>query len=114
MGILDEHEAKWVPEPNTGCLIWIGAVAGKANDRPQIRIGTKRELIPRLVCEEVNGPPPSTKHLALHNTGSGCIGGVCVNGEHLRWGTQAENMQDIPQERRSNRIKLGWATRRGY
>ena len=107
MSILERHADKWAPEPNTGCYLWYGAVAGKANDRPQIRVGGKMDLISRLVCEEIYGPRPSDKHCALHNTRNGCVGGHCVNGGHLRWGTQAENMRDIPEKIRSERIRQG-------
>lgn len=46
----------------------------------------------RLVCHEVNGPPPSPQHFAIHSCGNGHQG--CCAPNHLRWGTQVENMAD--------------------
>lgn len=46
----------------------------------------------RLMCEMVNGPPPSNEHQAAHSCGQGHKG--CVNPKHLRWATIAENERD--------------------
>ena len=46
----------------------------------------------RLVCEIVNGPPPSPDHEAAHNCGlghEGCFGARC-----LRWALKSENQAD--------------------
>jgi hypothetical protein len=96
---LDAHEDKFVPEPNTGCLIWTGSCRGEARYlQPQVRVGKTTKGVARLVCEEVNGPPPTLEHHAAHNTPNGCIGNLCVNGGHLRWATPSENTLDIPKE----------------
>ncbi len=46
----------------------------------------------RVVCELVNGAPPSLKHQAIHSCGKGHLG--CFNASCLRWGTVLENMRD--------------------
>lgn len=46
----------------------------------------------RLMCELVNGPPPSEIHEAAHNCGNGHLG--CVNPNHLRWDTRKGNAAD--------------------
>jgi hypothetical protein len=46
----------------------------------------------RQVCEEVNGPPPTSKHEAAHSCGKGASG--CVTKRHLSWKTHAENQGD--------------------
>lgn len=44
----------------------------------------------RLVCREVNGPPPFRRAHAAHTCGNR----DCVNPQHIRWATHSENMQD--------------------
>ena len=55
----------------------------------------------RIICEAVNGPPPSPSHEAAHNCGNGADG--CVNGSHLFWKTRAENEADKILHGTSNR-----------
>lgn len=112
--ILEEHADKWIPEPNTGCYIWTAAGDGERS-RPVVSVGgNKISIVSRLVCEETYGPAPADKPLALHNTPlalhntpNGCIGGLCVNGAHLRWATAHENHMDVPPEVRSERVRKG-------
>jgi hypothetical protein len=106
--ILEQHADKWIPEPNTGCLIWIAGLGGNPRSL-QGTVGWNGKVVrvPRVVCEETNGPPPTSKHHAAHNTRNGCVGGLCVNGGHLRWATARENQQDISAEERSDRIRRG-------
>ena len=58
----------------------------------QIRKGHKKLLVSRIVCEAVNGPPPTPQHEVAHNCGRGHLG--CCNPQHLRWATRAENQAD--------------------
>lgn len=46
----------------------------------------------RLMCQLVNGPPPTEKHQAGHDCGNGS--GGCVDPRHLKWKTNAENQKD--------------------
>jgi hypothetical protein len=113
MAVLDYHADKWAPEPNTGCYLWTGAVSSSGNglarraDRPSAGWNGKIVRVARIVCEETHGPPPTPKHHAAHATSNGCVGGVCVNGAHLRWATARENAADISVEMRSDRIRRG-------
>jgi hypothetical protein len=106
MTLLDKHPSKWIPEPNTGCLIWIGALNSKFS--PSVKVGGRAKRVTRIVCEETNGPPPTPAHQAAHNTPNGCIGSICVNGGHLRWATNRENQLDTPLERRVASARLAW------
>ena len=99
MGILDQHQDKWTPVTETGCYLWLGATRGKKSDpRGSLSKDGRMYTVARLICEELYGPAPTPKHQAAHATPSGCIGGLCVNGAHIRWATPSENRQDIPQE----------------
>jgi hypothetical protein len=55
----------------------------------------------RWVCEKVNGPSPSARHVAAHSCDRGHEG--CINKRHLEWKTHAENMRDKRQRRELTR-----------
>lgn len=52
----------------------------------------KAENACRLVCQELEGEPPTEEHQAAHSCGKGHEG--CIAKAHLRWATPAENGQD--------------------
>lgn len=82
-----------VPEPNSGCLLWLGAV----NDAGygQLRVGMRLLYVHRLAFEIVNGPLAKGLH-ALHR----CDVPSCVNAAHLFAGTHRDNMVDASKKRR--------------
>jgi hypothetical protein len=106
--LLERHRDKWVEDGE--CYRWIAALGGNSKSLQGV-VGVNRKIVrvPRIVCGEAHGPPPTPKHHAAHDTPNGCIGGLCVNGEHLRWATARENQQDISSKERSERIKRGAA-----
>lgn len=100
---LERHADKWVPEPNTGCFIWMGGRSGNQM-AATLSVWKGRQIrVARRVCEEVYGPPPTSQHQTAHATPNGCIGQLCVNWAHLRWATPLENARDIPFEKLSSR-----------
>lgn len=50
----------------------------------------------RIMCKIVHGNPPTKYHQAAHNCGNGCRG--CMNPNHLRWATIAENRADTVRD----------------
>ena len=89
------------------CAIWpYGGLRGYG----MIKQGKKPVYVHRIVCEAVNGPPPSPKHEAAHSCGKGGMG--CVNPNHLRWASKLENNRDMiahgtmPRGEKSGRAKL--------
>jgi hypothetical protein len=58
----------------------------------------KTIYIHRLICEEVNGPPPEPRYQAAHSCGKGHEG--CVNPRHLSWKTPGENQAEGPNHPR--------------
>lgn len=82
------------------CLIWPFAKS-KIDGRPVINNPGGSNLVHRIVCEAINGPPPTNKHQAAHSCGNGHLG--CVNPHHLRWATQKENEADRVIHGTSNR-----------
>lgn len=58
----------------------------------QVAYAGKVRRAHRVMCELVNGPPPTPDHEAAHSCGRGANG--CVNPKHLSWKTRSENHLD--------------------
>jgi hypothetical protein len=70
------------------CLVW--PFARNAKGYGIIHGG----IVSRLVCEHVNGPPPTPEHQAAHSCGNGHE--ACCTKRHLSWKTAKENSDDRP------------------
>jgi len=83
--------ARAIPEPNTGCMLWPGAVDqhGYAQVRRKSLGGTRR--VARLVAMVPAGME------TLHS----CDVPACINPEHLSAGTHPENMADMTRRGRA-------------
>lgn len=76
----------------SGCVTWPYSKNNKGY--AQINIGRGRKsLVSRILCERLNGPPPSDKHQAAHLCGKGHLS--CVAPWHLAWKLPIENAADI-------------------
>jgi len=73
------------------CLVWPFNRCGRSGI-PQITISRTTRSPARIICEKVYGPPPTPKHEAAHSCGNSHLG--CVNRNHIRWATHAENEMD--------------------
>jgi hypothetical protein len=81
------------PEPNSGCVLWIGAII---DGYPFIRHNGRMQSVTRLLI--------NPNHYALHK----CDITSCVNPNHLYDGTAKQNFDDaVKRERRggSTRVK---------
>lgn len=72
------------------CLMWPYARDNKGY--PKVQKDGKIKKVTRVICEIVNGAPPSSRHQAAHSCGKGHLG--CCAPKHLRWATPKENAQD--------------------
>jgi len=57
---------------------------------PMITFKQTAFRVHRMVCEAINGPPPTAKHEAAHECGNS----KCCNWRHLSWKTHADNIAD--------------------
>lgn len=92
-----------VPEPNTGCLLWLG----HSFDRYGVlRVRGKYMRAHRFAYERINGPIGAGL-CVLHR----CDTPMCVNPEHLFLGTQKDNMLDRERKGRGSvraALKARW------
>lgn len=72
------------------CLTWPYARA--TNGYGHLKRDGRTYSVHRLVCIEVNGPPPSQEHDAAHACGNGHL--ACCTKRHLSWKTPKENEAD--------------------
>lgn len=86
---LEELLANTVPEPNSGCLLWLGA----CNDRGygQVARGAKRHYVHRLIFQLSNGVALSRQEHLMHSCDNPC----CVNLDHLSIGDVHRNSVDM-------------------
>lgn len=83
-------EGTVLPYSENNCLIW--PYSKNNGGYGVISENGQMKVVSRLICERVNGPPPSPCHQAAHNCGCGSLG--CVNPRHLEWKTPLENGSD--------------------
>jgi len=96
---IDTFDDKYMPEPNSGCFIWLGATQGKYGS---IRLVGKTLRAHRIAWELVNGKIPRGEGYhgicVLHR----CDNPLCVNPQHLFLGTQKKNIHDMRYKNRQN------------
>ena len=95
-----------IPEPNSGCLLWLGAPTGQLG-HGQIKIGGKNRMASHVALELAGRPLPSGM-FACHS----CDNPACVNADHLFFGTQYDNVCDAIKKGRHDisGLRLGSAT----
>lgn len=93
----DRFHDKTMPEPNTGCWIWTGAV--KELGYGVIGLGTRKQgtaKAHRVSYMLYKGEIPNGLSI-LHS----CDNPWCVNPDHLRAGTLSDNMKDCVARKRN-------------
>lgn len=96
MTLLDRFEAQYIPEPNCGCWLWIGADRGGEMEYGQIVVDGRPEAAHRVSWTLFRGPIPAGLNVLHH-----CDVGCCVNPTHLFLGTLSDNMIDMVMKGRN-------------
>lgn len=91
--VRERFDEKCVPEPNSGCLIWLGATDGRYGD---LVVRQRHHKAHRFAWEMANGDIPEGLYV-LHK----CDNTFCVNPGHLFLGTYSDNMRDCSRKRRN-------------
>lgn len=95
---LDQFNSFYMPEPNTGCWLWIGGVDQRGYGHIK-DITTRRTVSAHrrsyLLFKGIV-PPPGM--FVLHRCDQPC----CVNPDHLFLGTHQDNMADMAKKGRSH------------
>lgn len=90
--MLDQNS---IPEPNSGCWLWLRGVSGGKYEYPVWLWDDKRRQVSHLALE-LKGIKVPTGHDACHR----CDNTYCVNPDHLFVGTRKHNMQDAQAKQR--------------
>lgn len=83
-----------IPEPNSGCTLWLGTVIKSGYGH--IAWQGKAQRAHRVSWELKNGPIPNGL-MVLHK----CDVPTCINPDHLFLGTAGDNSRDMIRKRRS-------------
>lgn len=94
---IERFEASYIPEPNTGCWLWIGTLRG-SNSYGVIKSHGKNTPAHRYAYEAFKGKIPEGLIVCHH-----CDMPSCVNPNHLFIGTQADNEADKVRKGRQSR-----------
>lgn len=94
ISIAERLERNSIPEPNSGCRLWLGSVS-KTSGHGRMKVNGKWLSPHRVAWSEKNGPiPPGVD--ALHK----CDVPSCIETDHLWLGTHGDNMRDMASKGR--------------
>lgn len=96
MSVAARLEANSIPEPNSGCRLWVGQY--NVNGYGRISVRGKKTGAHRAAYEVAHGAIPTGKDVC-HK----CDVRGCVNPDHLWLGSRADNLADMRAKGRQNR-----------
>lgn len=96
--LIDRFEEKFIPEPNSGCWIWTGALSDRGYGRFQLN---GQNQVASRVSFQIYRCEPGHLHV-LHK----CDFPACVNPDHLFLGTNRDNCLDKAVKGRIPHAKL--------
>ncbi len=106
MPTLAERLEQWSqPEPNSGCLLWLGAPV--RDGYGQLSVNGRLIRAHRLAWEVAHGPVHPNL-CVLHS----CDTPACINPAHLFVGTRLDNARDRKAKGRNH--KTWWRTKEAH
>jgi hypothetical protein len=101
--VLARFNDKIIPEPNSGCWLWLGCTCGyHPHQYGNVKVDGKMVGAHRRSWQLSRGKIPMRLQV-LHR----CDNGLCVNPEHLWLGTPANNSRDRNKKGRHYRSPRG-------
>jgi len=94
---LDYFFDRAIPEPNSGCWIWLNCTTQPYGGYGAVNIGGRMVGAHRAVYSLVNGVTLDRETHVCHR----CDVSLCVNPSHLFLGTHKENMSDCARKGRN-------------
>lgn len=94
--LAERFESKTIPEPNSGCLLWLGNVSSPSG-YARMTINGKPRVASHIALELAGRPLPQGMYACHH-----CDNPGCVNVDHLFFGTQKDNIADAIKKGRLN------------